>query len=614
MPPLSQRSPAILLALALAAVVLAVPRFGDPRPWVLEAKWALLILTLGGSAVWALRSGRGLPRPDTAAAWLAWALAGTHALSALARGPGEAEVFRTGGLAALALALTWASRLPAGDAGVLLGTLAALGGLTGFLVTCQRLGWDALGLDAAACGPGAATFDHKGLAAAFLSISLPVSLALALRSSGRRRASALSALACAATGLLLGETRAAWLAGAAGVATFLGLLAARPRSLAWGALALGLPVAAVALANPGLGGRLWDRATSIVRNRDPRLLLWEASWTAWKERPLLGHGPARYAEAVAPPAARALSEAQIDSFSAFAHNDLLQVGVETGWLGAGILLALAWALARGLARASPGASPIRAALGGALAAGAVNVFLCFPLYDPGCALALALLAGLSAGLGRRPAQTRSSGCRPWLAGLAAAGVLLSLRLPLAKALAGAHLAEAARLAPQTVPLVLRHADRALPDAAEAARRALPARRAHPTDGEVWIHLGKLSLFQRRPAEALQHFNRAARLAPWMVDARVGQAYALFQGGNPEAAYALLDHCALRAFPSEFTGFFYFLKGSLLLQEGRNLPLVLSHLRQALAEQDLHGRPDTFSRKDCEAVIADCEARMRHMRR
>ncbi len=539
-----------------------------------QAQEILLVLILGAWAAWAAWTGADGLRPSTPAGWLAWAVVAVHALSTLVVGAGEEAAFRTAVLAALALALGLAPRM---ELRSVLGILAVLGAWTGLEVLASRLGGIQI--------PGP-RFGHKGLAAAFLAIALPAALLFAVEARGRlQRIGAGVLLALLAGGLVLGETRAAWVAALAAGALTAPFLTNR-RRLAW--LALG----GVLLGGTGLllspsrtGPRLLDRLTSIVRNRDPRLELWKASVEAWREKPWLGHGPGSYAEAVSPAAARRLGETHMDSYSSHAHNDLLETGVETGGLGAGLLTALLVLLAlsavRRLRAASAAERPARAAAVGGLLAGVIGLSLCFPLQDTTCALALALLAGQ---MTQAPVPVSGRAHRILAVGILLA-LALSLRMPAARALAWTGNPEAAaRLAPGVQDLAFAHAGDALAlkDGRETLRRLGPARRFHPASGKLWILAGQAGLWHGDPAGAERRFRRGRDLAPWDPDASCGLAMAQFQAGRPRDAYATLAR-ALAAFPAESSWSFHLLWGEMLFKEGLHWEDAESHLQRFLVE-------------------------------
>ncbi len=592
--------------------MLASPRLGGSHRWILEAKWALLTASLGSAAACALALGKGSWRPRTAAAGAAWGLAGAQALSAVWEGLGESAAFRCAELAALALAMAWASRCRR-QARLLLGGMAGLGALTGALVIAQRSGRDPLGLLAGAHGPGAATFDHKGLSAAFLSIALGPALLFALGARDRGRWAAWTFLALITAGLSWSDTRAAWL-GALASLVVLGLILRGTwsrKSMGLGLLVLAASggLGLLTLSRAGLGGNLAQRALGILstqdRNRQYRMAFWGASIEAWRERPWLGHAPGSFPEAVAPHAARLLRPSTWDGASPFAHNDFIQTGVEAGWLGVAALAFLGMVLVRSFARPSQEPST-RAACAAGLTAGAVNAMLAFPLFEPGCALALAILAGLlSAPEEEAPGRGEK---RPGLAAVAALLTLLSLRLPLALGLSlSGHAERASALAPGLAQARLGAFGKARDrrDPPEAKRQLHEARRWHPRDSEVWASLGQVRWLEKDLPGARRSLDRAVALAPWNGLARLNLATLRFQQGDPPGAYADLERC-LKELP-DYAVLVHRSWGRLMALEGEDPLGAIEHLERSLADG---GHPPTAEeRAQCEAWIAGCRRRV-----
>jgi O-antigen ligase len=262
---------------------------------------------------------------------------------------------------------------------------------------------------------------------ALMAMSLPLSLSLALRSwrrAQRGRAALLAASALvslAALGVSL--SRGAWLAGAAGLALWaLGQvrLAGRPEArrrlllaAAAGLLILGVAVARVPRArdvgramlarlelNLAPGAR--ERPVGAISlEQDPRLALWRAAWSMFRERPLTGVGLDAFQLAFQSRRELAIWEVEGQRTPGKAHNELLHALATQGLPGALALGLIAVGGALALRRAldqQPGERELLVGIAASLLAFFVQAQFSFTVAGCGT-LALALL-GLAAGLGR----------------------------------------------------------------------------------------------------------------------------------------------------------------------------------------------------------------------
>lgn len=239
-------------------------------------------------------------------------------------------------------------------------------------------------------------------------IVLPLVLGIALHAAtlGTGLAAAVVAAATGA-GVLLSFSRASWVASAA--ATGLVLVMSR----------LSRAVAA-ALLLAGLLGLAWARVPlvstygSLLMARtgntpvDERTNAWRMAAELWRERPLVGWGPNAYRQAFA-----ARFPTPVHFASVHAHNELLQIAVETGLVGVSASLWLAGAVlvvaARGVRSAVGLVRGVRAGLLASLAGVAIRFQ--FDFFDPGSGpqrvmIVLAMAAGLAVALGRIDAEAR----------------------------------------------------------------------------------------------------------------------------------------------------------------------------------------------------------------
>lgn len=215
-----------------------------------------------------------------------------------------------------------------------------------------------------------------------LAAALPVALA-ELAEARRDAAWGVPMAALLAATLLLTMSRGAWLAGACGaaVAVALALIAgAGPRRVAWTLAASLSPtlVFAFGRASAPLAARLHESLDS--GSTAAHGLIARSALQMWSERPWLGHGPDVFALAFARIQDPAFWRAEWIGLPIHAHSVPLQTLATTGALGAlaGLvwLAAGEWALVRAW-QAAPEERPWLAGLAGAgvalIAAGLVNV-------------------------------------------------------------------------------------------------------------------------------------------------------------------------------------------------------------------------------------------------
>ncbi|MDQ7851310.1 MAG: O-antigen ligase family protein [Armatimonadota bacterium] len=197
---------------------------------------------------------------------------------------------------------------------------------------------------------------------AYLSVALPLSMAMAAASPGARRIIWSGALVLMAVALAFTSTRAAWGGTAAGVVLLFLLLRRTPgtRTVAISAVLAAVVSGGALLVVTGTLVPIVERAAAAV---DPgtgsfaqRIYIWQRVIELVRARPLSGWGletlgvvfPYDRASLVE---AFGLRPAIIDR----AHNDLLQVAVSMGLVGAvayvafwGSVLFIAWRLCRGI--------------------------------------------------------------------------------------------------------------------------------------------------------------------------------------------------------------------------------------------------------------------------
>lgn len=233
---------------------------------------------------------------------------------------------------------------------------------------------------------------------AVLALALPLCAGL-WAGAGRDRALGLFAGAFCAAGLLLTQSRSAWLGAAAGLAVWAWASGrADGRRLLW-------PAAGLAAGLLALG--LWSRASGAADSA--RVQLWKSAVAVAARRPLVGAGVGAFENAFR----RERSEDFVrilggKAGQASAHNDVLEVAATTGLVGLAAYLWCVWGLlgaVRG-ALADPETRADAAAAAGALAA--LFVAAKFNPTPFAALVAAAPLVGLLARFGARDAAPPSA--------------------------------------------------------------------------------------------------------------------------------------------------------------------------------------------------------------
>ncbi|MFA6030528.1 MAG: O-antigen ligase family protein [Elusimicrobiota bacterium] len=515
-----------LFAMSLAAAAFLPPLVfargledAAALPKLLALAACALLLALGAArGAGARRTALDLPLLAAAAALLLssarsvdpWgSLLGRHGHYAL----GALEL---GLYAAAALSAAWASDDDAPR--VLARAALASGALLGLHALLQRAGLEPFaGFPEPPIGRSYATLATPVMLGAHLALLSPLPLALSRAGKPLDRALAWTAGPLVLCGLLLTQSRAAWLGAAAAVALWLLLEAKDRRRARIAVLLLGAAAAAAVVFLSQVKGRGFDDAV--------RVQVWKTAWTSFLERPLLGWGPESFIHALRLHKGEGL-------FALYGpvreqvhvHDDLLHALATTGLAGTAAYLALLGALALAARRRRLSASPERRPLVGAMAAGLLGLFVQLK-FDP-CSSATLLLAALFAGLlCARPKDEAGPTGRRLLA------------LPLALACAGA-LILCSRLALADASYRAAHAAQAsgrVEAASAAYERAL---RLNPWEGQYrWdycMHLYGLARSFTDRSRRLPLLERIRRAADGAAAARPNDSRAL-----ELKAYALL---------------------------------------------------------------------------
>jgi O-antigen ligase len=448
-----------------------------------------------------------------------------------------------------------------------------------------------------------ATFYNRESLAAFLAlVLLPLFAGFLYRpqsSVGERRVvwliGAAALLLCTVFAMLRG--RGATLSGLLALGLLLGVAwksVARQRVLAL----LGILLAAVALANTALGGAVGERLVTIV---DPasagatRYIIWRGAWQMLLEAPWFGTGIGTF-WMLWPP----FRHPADDSGGYYVHNDYLQLWIETGVVGLGLLLAVyvavAWQFVRALRNAAmPTRDRIEATgLFAGLLAVAAHSFVDFNLYI----LPILIVAGLALGrlhalcptcvvVSQQGASAPSLALRTrvlismlavlllaYFGALAGAALLMERARTLAEngALREADqaLTWAGRLAPGLDAPLIMHAglltrvlDQLPPDFPASSRRAIfedalalleNAERANRYRADVYY--ARARLLHRHASKVASEFADGAPAAyrealardPRFHWARVGLAEWMLEHGEPRAAHDLLEEGIAQWYP------------------------------------------------------------------
>jgi O-antigen ligase/Tfp pilus assembly protein PilF len=254
------------------------------------------------------------------------------------------------------------------------------------------------------------SFGNKNHFAGYLLLFLPLALTAFLRSGTRKEMIAFGAAAVlTACGLLLSQSRGAWLALAPGLALVVLL---QPRG--WGiwfrlagagllAVALSLLLNRAALQTTAWAGLAAVKDVAAATSGQPpegtlgpRLDYWQGALAIARDYPFLGAGPGTFASVF--PA----YQLNPSYYSKYAHQVLLQALAETGSPGLLALLALliasGWSVARGLpARLKNPATPesiLTVGLAGGLVASFAHNLVELDWYVPAVAVVAAAEGGL----------------------------------------------------------------------------------------------------------------------------------------------------------------------------------------------------------------------------
>jgi putative inorganic carbon (hco3(-)) transporter len=296
-------------------------------------------------------------------------------------------------------------------------------------------------------------FGNKNHFAGYLLLLLPLALTGLFRATGRTQVTAFGAAAVLmGCGLLLSQSRGAWLAFVFGLTAVVSLqwrkrdTWLRLASAGLLAVALSLILDRAALQTTALAGLAAVQDVAVATSGQPpdgtlgpRLDYWQGALAIAHDYPFLGTGPGTFAS-VFPS-----YQSNPNYYSKYAHQVLLQTLAEAGAPGLlvllGLLAAFAWSVARGLpARLiDPGspASVLAVGLAGGLLSSLAHNLVELDWYVPAIAVLAAAEAGLLLALTRkgdgtnagqeavtmrRPVEVRRAALIVCLAGLVWTGV------------------------------------------------------------------------------------------------------------------------------------------------------------------------------------------------
>jgi putative inorganic carbon (HCO3(-)) transporter len=408
----------------------------------------------------------------------------------------------------------------------------------------------------------ASTYANPNLLAAYLALALPPALGLALAAAETSTAvlAAIPAVAIFA-GLVLTFSRGGWVACAAGLALMALLLRRHParHRLAWLAAALGLVVLAAA-------GQVVERASTLRSAGElgihQRVELYRGVLACIRQQPLTGWGLHSF-ETVYPRFRTVGGYYPLD-----AHNDLLQVAVETGLPGAALYtllllatLAAAWPRAP-VAPAGPAPDAVGAGLTAGLLAFATATLFMGSLRYLGLQVPFWLAAALA--VARKPAGPMPARRAPAaLRGAATAALLLA-----AGYWSLVWWTDPSRIARDT----------SLAGANEQVRASI---RWMPWRHELHYHLGRLLAAAGQLDASLASFREAERLDPLQSDYARWRAQVLAAAGKPDEALEQVRQ-ALEGDP--WSEDYLLLQGRILARQGR-LAEAASVLERALTTNE-----------------------------
>jgi hypothetical protein len=359
----------------------------------------------------------------------------------------------------------------------------------------------------------------------FLALTLPITVALAFASRGRRRAAWTGLALLEIAGLLAAASATA--AGALALATLLAALAwlGGRRRLVVAAFASIVLVAGVAVQRGGIVVR-WDDPAGPWKLRSGN---WRAAWEMAADHPWLGVGPGGFAELY--PAYRRPG----DNETRHAHDLPLELAAELGWpAAAGVTGMFFWVFIGPLFLERRAGPPWRRGVAVALAAFALQNLADFTAFMPSLLWIAALLRGLMAHRTADlpvPERTRHGSI---LAGAGIAGILLA-----AGVAAAAGLAWNARTAARTAAFA--------GETGRARELAERAARLAPWNPESALASAAAALQAGDAGPALGRAERAVRLSPVRPAARATRARARLATGDLPGAYADLQEAA-RLYP------------------------------------------------------------------
>lgn len=250
------------------------------------------------------------------------------------------------------------------------------------------------------------TFINRNHYAAYLAMTLPFALALALDRPHRRSRArswrerivrlaepeSLRALLGAAAagaiwlGIALSYSRGGLAAALAATAVFAAFSASRRRALVALALVLAIPTGFLLFQDVRAPGeRFVEAQEGELASLNSRLPVWSAALRLVPRYPLLGTGLGSFEQAFEP-----VRPPDITGSWDHAHNDWLQGLVEGGVVGAAAILVLAGAVASAVVKAARSSSGARA-VAASLAAIGVACAVDFPLRMPAVAVLLAVV-------------------------------------------------------------------------------------------------------------------------------------------------------------------------------------------------------------------------------
>ncbi len=310
------------------------------RKWLVdEAAWPALAVTAAVVGAWALAAALSVaPSVSWWGVPFKWAGVRTQV--------GYVGAFFFAALAISALRAARRLVIAAVAAGVI---SAAYGVLQWLRLDPFQWSWSTLGEANDAWTRPASTYGNPNYFGGLLAMSLCLTAAGAVAAKERtRRWLWIAAAGLQGVALLLTQSRSAWVATVAGLATFVLLIAATRGALSRRTVVLlvgGLVAAGVALwliaphlPRSGILGRVATLARPTEGSGGTRLLVWGASWRLWLARPLVGYGPDAFSTVIQraydPPLVRVSGAAVADR----AENATFDALVAAGIVGVAALL------------------------------------------------------------------------------------------------------------------------------------------------------------------------------------------------------------------------------------------------------------------------------------